>query len=127
MILVDDNIFVLNEYRTEKMQLRQYHSTEFEVIVTGSFVYKKLKSCSVGNGQIFWNFLYLEPGQISKIVFNAKMFDPFGANFTKWSNTPKKFVGNLPTNCLSVFDNFVGLALKGLNASSCYLSQKASS
>ena len=24
------------------------------------------------------------------------------------------FVGNLPTNCLTVFDNFVGLVLKGL-------------
>ena len=26
----------------------------------------------------------------------------------------KQFVGNLPTNCLSVFDYFAGLALKGL-------------
>ena len=34
------------------------------------------------------------------------------ANFTKWSNTLKQFVGNLPTNCLSVFDHFVGLALR---------------
>ena len=32
---------------------------------------------------------------------------PLSANPTKWSNTPKKFVGNLPTNCLSVFDHFV--------------------
>ena len=35
------------------------------------------------------------------------------ANPTKWSNTPTQFVGNLPKNCLSVFDHFVGLALKG--------------
>ena len=42
-------------------------------------------------------------------------FNPFSANFTKWSNTLKQFVGNLATNCLSVFDHFVGLALKGLN------------
>ena len=28
--------------------------------------------------------------------------------------TLKQFVGNLLTNCLSVFDHFVGLALKGL-------------
>ena len=27
----------------------------------------------------------------------------------------KQFVGKLPTNCLSVFDHFVKLALKGLN------------
>ena len=40
--------------------------------------------------------------------------NPVRANFTKWSNTLKQFVGNLPTNCLSVFDHFVGLALKGL-------------
>ena len=40
---------------------------------------------------------------------------PLGTNFTKWSNTLKQFVGNLPTNCLSVFDQFVGLALKVLN------------
>ena len=36
------------------------------------------------------------------------------ANPTKWSNTLKQFVGKLPTNCLSVFGHFVGLALKGL-------------
>ena len=28
----------------------------------------------------------------------------------------KKFVDKLPTNCLIVFDHFVGLALKGLEA-----------
>ena len=39
---------------------------------------------------------------------------PFSANFIKWSNTLKQFVGNLPTNCSSVFDHFVGLALKRL-------------
>ena len=43
-----------------------------------------------------------------------RIFNPFNANFTKWSNTLIQFVGNLPTNCLSVFDRFVGLALKGL-------------
>ena len=36
------------------------------------------------------------------------------ANPTKWSNTLKQFVGKLPTNCLSVFDHFVKLLLKGL-------------
>ena len=38
--------------------------------------------------------------------------NPLTANFTKWSNTLKQFVGKFPTNCLSVFDHFVGLALK---------------
>ena len=37
------------------------------------------------------------------------------ANPTKWSNTLKQFVDNFPTNCLSVFDHFVKLALKGLS------------
>ena len=36
------------------------------------------------------------------------------ANPTKWSNTLKQFVRNLPTNYLSVFDYFVRLALKEL-------------
>ena len=35
-------------------------------------------------------------------------------NPTKWSNTLKQFVGNLPTNCLNVFDHFMKLTLKGL-------------
>ena len=32
--------------------------------------------------------------------------------FITWSNTLKQFAGKLPTNCLSVFDHFVGLAGK---------------
>ena len=39
---------------------------------------------------------------------------PLSANFTKWSNTLKQFVGNSPTNCLSVLGHFVRLAFKGL-------------
>ena len=40
--------------------------------------------------------------------------NPLSANLTKASNTLKQIVGSLPKNCLSVFDHFVGLALKGL-------------
>ena len=47
--------------------------------------------------------------------FSTPTVNPLSANPTKWSNTLKQFVGNLPTNCLSVFDHFVGLALKGLS------------
>ena len=43
------------------------------------------------------------------------LVNPLSANSTKWSNTLKQFVDNFPTNCLSVFDHFVILALKGLN------------
>ena len=42
--------------------------------------------------------------------------NPLSAKITKCSNTLKQFVGNLPTNCLSVFDHFVGLAHKGLTS-----------
>ena len=45
-------------------------------------------------------------------------FNLLSANFTKWFNTLKQFVGNLPTKCLSLFDHFVGLALKGLRSAS---------
>ena len=37
--------------------------------------------------------------------------NPLSANRRKWSDTLKQFV---PTNCLSVFDHFLRLALKGL-------------
>ena len=40
-------------------------------------------------------------------------FNKWSANPTKWSNTLKQFVGNLLTNCLSVFDHFVILVKKG--------------
>ena len=49
---------------------------------------------------VFWALFYL--------------FNPLSANFTKWSNILKQFIGKLPTNCLSVFDHFVVLALKRL-------------
>ena len=49
---------------------------------------------------------------------NEELLNRFSTNFTKWSNTLKQFVGNLSMNCLSVFDHFVGLVLKGLRTQS---------
>ena len=46
-------------------------------------------------------------------------FNPLSANFTKWSNILKQFVGKLATNCLSMFGHFGELAIKGLIFSSC--------
>ena len=43
------------------------------------------------------------------------IYQPFKRQPTKWSNTLKQLVGNSSANCLSVFDHFVGLTLKGLN------------
>ena len=40
---------------------------------------------------------------------------PLSSNPIKWSNTLKQFVAKLPTNCLSLFDHFVELTLKGLS------------
>ena len=48
------------------------------------------------------------------LIVSLSNLKPLSANPTKWSDTLKQFVGNLLTNCLSVFDHFVGLALKGL-------------
>ena len=46
--------------------------------------------------------------------YTQYLFNSLSANPMKWPNTLKQFVSKLPTNCLSVFDHFVGLALKGL-------------
>ena len=50
----------------------------------------------------------------SRHIEQKYVLNSLSANPTKWSNILKQFVGKLPTNCLSVFDDFVGLALKGL-------------
>ena len=52
------------------------------------------------------------------------LFNPLSANPTKWPNTLKQFVGKLPTNCLSVSDHLVKLALKGLTLESITLNLK---
>ena len=41
-------------------------------------------------------------------------FNPLSASMAKWSNTLKQFASSFLTNCLSVFDLFVRLVLKGL-------------
>ena len=41
------------------------------------------------------------------------VWDPLSGNLTKYSNILKQLVRNSSTNCLSTFDRFVGLALKG--------------
>ena len=46
-----------------------------------------------------------------------KQLNPLSAKLTKWPNTLKHIVGNLPTNYLSVFGHFMGLALKELTIS----------
>ena len=57
------------------------------------------------------NYFFRDHLQVSLLI----LINPLGSNPTKWSNTLKQFIEKLPTNCLSVFDHFVGLALKGLS------------
>ena len=52
--------------------------------------------------------------RIASTVIELFYFTPLSANPTEWSKTLKQFVGSLPTNFLSVFDHFMGLALKAL-------------
>ena len=59
-----------------------------------------------------------------ELMFVKRIIDPLSGNPTKCSNTLKQFVGNSirrqqPANCLSVFDHFVGLVLKGLSLHIC--------
>ena len=66
-----------------------------------------------------WPYEDCSIAEFQELIFNL-WFNALSANFTKWSNTFKQFVGKLPTNCLSVFDHFVGLALKGLTSEICF-------
>ena len=67
--------------------------------------------------------LNLKKKRSEKDVSRTVLFflNPLSSNFTKWSNTLKQIVDKLPTNCLSVFDHFVRLALKGLKSWLCLL------
>ena len=65
-----------------------------------------VKLISIGQTNIPWVKL--------KLLASLNLINPLSVNPTKWSNTLKQFVSKLPTNCLSLFDPFVGLELKGL-------------
>ena len=50
----------------------------------------------------------LNPENQTKITASHQKYTKINsssANFTKWSNTLKQFVGKLPANCWSVFDH----------------------
>ena len=72
-----------------------------DLVRTKSNCWKKQVCKTYCSKKFIWNLIF------SKI-------NPLSAKLTKWPNTLKQFVGNLPTNCLSVFGHFMGLALKGL-------------
>ena len=55
------------------------------------------------------------------LLIEFKWINPLSTNPTKWPNTLKQFVSNLPTNCLSVFDHSMKLSLKGLRENSPFI------
>ena len=59
------------------------------------------------------HFLIIFVRTPKKLIWSC-LINPLSANLTKRSNTLKQVVGNLLTNCLSVLDHFVKLALEGL-------------
>ena len=63
----------------------------------------------------FTEFHYTFEKKLFRVsAVSDSVLNPLSANPTKWSNTLKQFVNNFPTNCMSVFDHFVKLVLKGL-------------
>ena len=67
---------------------------------------KFMGSATTGNSETTTEELFVDS--------TSSVLNPLSTKLTKWSNTLKEFVGNLPTNCLSVFCHFMGLALEGL-------------
>ena len=63
---------------------------------------------------LFFHFLKICVPTMFLLQAHRNKLNPLDTNPIKWSNTLKQFVGKLLTNCLSVFDHFVGLALKRL-------------
>ena len=85
---------VMQMYDWAKMTLVWVHSTH--------------RSCSK------YRDAHLGNWQASMMDIFANTLNTLSVNPTKWSNRLKQFIGELPKNCLSLFDHFVGLALKEL-------------
>ena len=62
-----------------------------------------------------WYIIFLRLNLIRSPITKKRLINSLSANPTKWPNSLKQFVGNLVTNCLSVFDHFVELAPKRLS------------
>ena len=92
-------------------QLLQIFSVEFEVETMLNLSSTRIFSCKYkvsGSRELSLNAL-------TNALYSAFMFiNYFSANPTKWSKNLKEFVDELLTSCLSVFDYFLGLPLKGL-------------
>ena len=56
----------------------------------------------------------------NKSLLQISIPNRLSVNPRKWSDSLKQFVGNSRRNCLSMFDHFVGLVLKGLKTWRCW-------
>ena len=92
---------------------RHWKNTKALGVSTISRVACNTRVCPFHFAEIF-RFVEIQFSYCLYLPKGLEFFNPFSSNFTIWSNTLRQFVGNLPTNCLSVFDHFVGLVLKGL-------------
>ena len=72
-----------------------------------------------------WQVVVDLKGKVTACLRSGTGVNPLSTNIAKWSNTLKQFVSTLPTNCLSVFDNFVGLVLKALGSGISVLFQNS--
>ena len=92
--------------------------------ISANNLHKDLERISKWVTQWKMNFNSDTTKQVQEVIFlvaNKKkkvhpplLFNPLSAKLIKWSNTLKQIVDKLATICLSVFDHFSGLALKGL-------------
>ena len=86
-----------NQNITDQQERSSSSQTYFDMVP------QKCVVCAKPQTDGKWNSVH---GIVSRWV------DVVSVNTTKWWNTLKQLVGNLSTNCLSVFEHFVGLTLK---------------
>ena len=113
--------FKWNRHCVKKVRIRNYSGPHFNAF---GIEYLRIQTLFMQWNVPFWRYSQImwpiADCSLTQSLFtylehcSNPPFNPLSANITKWSNALKQFVGNLPTNCLSVFDHFVGVALKGL-------------
>ena len=124
------NTVVCDENRTKQAFLKRYETvkekpwlTKYKIFLLFDFVpiLKNIRNVWLREKRgelVFEDNDVREPTKWCHLITLSVGFKniiiPLSANPEKWSNTLKQIVGNLPTICLSVFDHFINLALKGL-------------